>query len=224
MNFAMVQRLVYKDWYFNRWAIAAMVVAGFLGLVPIAVGGTGAFYAGSILLISALISVGIQVVFTTVLYERDHQTLAFVMSLPVSAREYTTAKLVANMAIFVGAWVTLVVGAVAVIAGRPAIPDGLIPFTVVVLFQIFVGYVLLLAVALARESQAWAIGGIVVGNFLLQGVMYWISHVPEVAADMKGDAIVWHHPIPALLGAELVAIVLVLALTYYLQSRKTDFL
>lgn len=224
MSHTMVQRLIYKDWYFNRWAIAAMVGAGLVSLVPIAVGGTGAFYAGSILLISALISVGIQVVFTTVLYERDHQTLAFVMSLPVSAREYTTAKLAANLAIFVGAWVMLVVGAVAVIAGRPAIPDGLIPFTVVVLFQIFVGYVLLLAVALARESQAWAIGAIVAGNFLLQGVMYWISHVPAVEATLKTDTIAWHHPIPAFLGAELAAIVLVVALTYYLQSRKTDFL
>ncbi len=224
MNLAMVQRLVYKDWYFNRWAISAYVAAGLGALVPVAVGGTGAFYLGSILVISALISVGIHLAISTVLYERDHQTLTFVMSLPVSAREYTTAKLLANLAIFAGAWATLVVGTVAVIAGRPAIPDGLIPFAVVVLFQILVGYVLLLTLSLAFESLAWAVGAIVAGNFLLQGVMYWLSHVPAVAADMKTNAIVWRAPIPALLAGELAAVLLALALTYYLQSRKTDFL
>lgn len=224
MSYAMVERLIYKDWYFNRWGITTYVAAGLLALIPIAVGGKGAFYLGSIVLITALISVGIHLAMVTVIHERSEHTLPFVMTLPISAIEYTTAKIVANVMIFLAAWVVLVVGTLGVIAGRAAIPDGLIPFALVVLFQLLVGYVLLLAMALVSESQGWAICGIILGNFLLQGVMFWISNVPAIAQDMKSDSIAWRQPIPALLGGELAVIVLLLVLTFYLQSRKTDFL
>jgi ABC-2 type transport system permease protein len=224
MNYAMVRRLIYKDWYFNRWAIAAYVTAGLLALVPIAIGGNAGFFAGSVLLITVLITIGIHLTMVTVVNERQYQTLVFVMTLPISIHEYTTAKIVANVAIFGAAWTTLLVWTVAVIAGRGNLPDGLIPFAVAILAQIFAGYCLVLCTALVSESLGWTIGAMVLTNLLTQGVMYWISNVPAVATDLKGDAIVWRPQIVGLLWAELAAILLMLALTFYLQTRKTDFL
>ena len=100
MNTSRVKRLILKDWYFNRGAIAAYVVVGLLSLLAIGLGGEGGFYGGSILLITVLISIGIHLVMITVIHERTEQTLPFVMTLPVSAKEYTTAKILANMLIF----------------------------------------------------------------------------------------------------------------------------
>ena len=40
----------------------------------------------------------------TVVEERTDQTLPFVMSLPISAAEYTTAKILANLLIFLIPW------------------------------------------------------------------------------------------------------------------------
>lgn len=224
MNYPMVRRLIYKDWYFNRWAIAAYVAAGLLALVPIALGGQAGFFAGSVLLITVLISIGIHLTMVSVVNERRDQTLAFVMTLPISVADYTTAKLAANLAIFGAAWTTLLVWTVAVIAGRGNLPDGLIPFAVAVLAQLFAGYCLVLGTALVSESLGWTIGAIVVTNLLVQGVMYWLSNLPAVARDLTGDAIAWRPQIVGLLWAELAAILLVLALTFYLQTRKTDFL
>lgn len=224
MNPTLVKRLILKDWYFNRWALAGYVAAGLLALLPIATGGKGGFYAGSVLLITVVISLGIHVTMISVVHERTEHTLPFVMSLPISFREYTTAKILANVMIFAAAWATLVVATVAVIASRAALPDGLIPFAIVILGVLFAGYVLTLSVAIVSESLGWTVGAIVAANFLLQIVMYRASNFPGSQADLASDAIVWRVPSLTLLGAEAGVIVLLLALTFYLQSRKTDFL
>ncbi|HKV08787.1 MAG TPA: ABC transporter permease [Thermoanaerobaculia bacterium] len=224
MNTSRVKHLIHKDWHFFRGPIVAYIAAGLLSLFAIGKGGDAAFYIGSILLITVVISIGIHLVMLTVVQERSEQNLAFVMSLPVSAKEYTAAKVLANLLIFSLAWVILVIGTVAVIAGRGAIPDGLIPFAVVLLGYLFTSYCLTLGVAIVTESQGWTIGAMVLGNLLLQGVMYGVSHAPGMAQDFAANAIVWRQPITGLLGVELAAILLTLGLTFYLQSRKTDFL
>jgi|CXWL01.1.fsa_nt_gi ABC-type transport system involved in multi-copper enzyme maturation permease subunit len=220
---AMVRLLVRKDWYFLRWPIAAYLLAGGLALALIGRGGEGAFFAGSVLLVTVLISVGIHLPMATVVEERKDQTLPFVMSLPISPREYTTAKILANLGIFLIPWVVLVVGSLAVIAGRAALPDGLIPFTVLVLGEILVATCLILAVALVSESQGWTIGAIVAGNLGFQAFLYGVSHLPSISQAMKGQDIVWSPAAVGILTAELAAVVALLAATFYLQSRKTDF-
>lgn len=224
MNTLMVKRLILKDWYFQRWAIFGYLAAGALALFLIGTGGDASFYAGSILILTVLITVGIHLAMATIVVERSEQTLPFVMSLPISPKEYTTAKILANVLIFLIPWLALLIGSFAVIAGRPAVPDGLIPFTAIILTEIFMSYVLIVAVALVSESQGWAIGAIVFGNLLLQAAMYYVSHIPSIAAAMKGPRIVWDQPVVTLLLVEIAVILLLLGLTFWLQSRKTDFI
>lgn len=224
MNTLMVKRLILKDWYFQRWPIAWYLAAGVLALFLIGTGGDASFYAGSILILTVLITVGIHLAMVTIVQERTDQTLPFVMSLPISPMEYTTAKIVSNVLIFLIPWLALLFGSFAVIASRPEVPDGLIPFTAIILTEIFMSSVLLIAVALVTESQGGAICAIVFGNLLLQAVMYYVSHIPSVAAAMKGPRIVWDQPVVTLLLAEVAVILLLLGLTFWLQSRKTDFI
>jgi ABC-type transport system involved in multi-copper enzyme maturation permease subunit len=221
---SMIRRLVFKDWYFMRWPIACYLALGGFALVLVANGGEGSFYAGSVLLFTILFSLGIHLAMATVVEERTQQTLPFVMSLPISPADYTLAKVVANLTIFVIPWGLLVLGTLAVIAGRAAIEDGLIPFAAIVLTWILVGYCLILAVALVSESQAWAIAAIVVSNLGFQAVLYGVSHVPSIAATMKHDIAVWSPAAVGLLAAEFAAVVLLLALTFFFQNRKTDFI
>ena len=224
MSDSMVQRLVLKDWYFQRWAILGYLVVGGIALYLLGHGGEGAFYGGSVLLITVLITVGIHLTMATVVGERSQQTLPFVMSLPISPQQYTTAKILANMLIFLVPWLTLLLGSFAVIAGRADVPDGLIPFTAVVLTEIFASYTLLFAIALISESQAWTVGGIVFGNLFFQGFLYWIGHIPSLVAANRGNAIHWGGPVAALLLGELAVIVLSIAVTFFTQARKKDFL
>jgi ABC-type transport system involved in multi-copper enzyme maturation permease subunit len=222
MNYSMIKRLVLKDWYFLRYPIAGYLVAGALSLALIQAGGSGLSFAGSILLLTILISVGIHLAMLTVINERKEQTLSFVMSLPISAREYTIAKILANLLIFLVPWVTLLIGALTLL--WIANSGGLIPFTTIILTEIFVSYCLTLGVALVTESQNWTVGAIVVGNLALNGVLYYVSHIPTIASAMKGHAVIWNQAPVTLMVAEVVAIGLLLGLTLFFQGRKTDFL
>jgi ABC-2 type transport system permease protein len=220
----MIKRLVLMDWYFLRWAIAGYLAAGAVALVLVGTGGEASFYIGSILLITILIGVGIHLAMATVIQERTDHTLPFVMSLPISPRDYTTAKVLANVLIFLIPWLALTLGSFAVIAGRRGIPHGLIAFVAVLLGELFVSYILILATALVTESQGWTIGVMVTLNLAFQGFLYFVSHLPSLAAVMKGDAVVWPPAALALLAAELAVILLALGLTFFFQARKTDFL
>jgi ABC-2 type transport system permease protein len=222
MSYKMVQRLILKDWYFLRYPIVGYLLGGALSLALVRFGGSAASFAGSILLVTILISVGIHLAMLTVINERKEQTLSFVMSLPISSQEYTIAKILANLLIFLVPWVTLLVGALALLWIGNA--GGLIPFTTIILTEIFVSYCLILGVALVSESQNWTVGAIVVGNLSLNGVLYYVSHVPSIAIAMKGHAVVWDRAPVTILILEIAAIGLLLGLTLFFQNRKTDFL
>src|SRR6201988_1160042 len=99
-NYAMVRRLILKDWYLNRWMILGSVPAGLASLAIVLTGKDVAFLISIILLCTVIIGVGSQLAVATTVNERKEQTLAFVMSLPVSWREYTAAKILANLIIF----------------------------------------------------------------------------------------------------------------------------
>lgn len=213
-----------KDWSFNRRPISLFVAGGVASLGVVAWGGQTGFFIGSILLLVALMSVGMQLVFTTVIYERKEQTLPFIMSLPITSAEYATAKILANVTIFLGAWIALAAMMILVILGRDALPNGLIPFAVVILMELFMGYAVILAVALITESEGWTIFALVISNIFLNFFMYKVSHIPAITAVMNGPDTAWPRAAVGLLAGEIGVIVLLIVATYAVQVRKKDFL
>jgi ABC-2 type transport system permease protein len=224
MSTFMVKKLILKDWHLLRGTLLLYLAAGAVALGLVAKGSEATFYAGSILVITVLIALGIHLAMATVVVERTEQTLPFVMTLPISLNDYTAAKILANLLVFLIPWTAITLGTFAVLAGRTGYPAGLIPFSLLVLMEIFASYCLILAVALISESQGWTIGATVFGELALQGVMYYVSHEPTIAATMKGNRIVWSPPALHLLLGEVATILLLLGLTFWFQSRKTDFL
>jgi ABC-type transport system involved in multi-copper enzyme maturation permease subunit len=224
MSTFMIKRLILKDWDLLRGTLLLYLAAGAVALGLVAQGSEGAFYAGSILTITILFALGIHIAMATVVVERTEQTLPFVMSLPISLGEYTTAKILANLLIFLIPWTAITIGTFAVLAGRTGFPAGLIPFSLLVLMETFASYALILAVALISESQGWTIAATVVGELSLQGIMYFASHEPAIAGTMKGNRIVWSPPAVHMLLGEVATILLLLGLTFFFQSRKTHFI
>lgn len=223
-NGFMIRRLVLKDWYFHRFALLGYLLGGTLALVMVATGGSLSFYLGASLLITVLIALGIHLPMSTVIEERRRRTLAFVMSLPISPRDYTLAKILANLLIVLVPWLALLIGTAAVILARPALPDGLLPFAVVLLAEIFAGSCLILGVALVTESLGWTVAAMVFGNLFFQAFLYRVSHLPSIAAAIETEKAAFNRAELGLLAALLLFIVLVLQLTFFLQSRKKDFL
>ena len=189
----------------------------------IATGAKVAFLIGLILLIMVIISIGAQMAVATIVTERKEQTLPFVMSLPISYREYTASKLWGNLLIFLVPWLTMVVGSIGLLLWSPS-SRGLVPYTAIMSVEILLSTCLILAVALITESQGWAVAAIMVGNLAVNGIGYVVAHIGGIAKGMWGPTIQWSGAASAVLLAELTTVALLLGGTFFVQSRKKDFL
>ncbi len=223
MNYNLIQKLVLKDWYFQRFTIVGFLVAGLISLVVLSVPGTAWFTAGSILLITVLFTFGPLLVIALTVTERTAQTLPFLFSLPISMKEYTTAKMVSNFFVFLVPWLILLIASFIAITTQQSLPDGLFPFALVVLTEILVSYCLLLCLSLITESQGWSTVGILLGNLLFQAFLYPVANLPAVSGVMYASTIVWNSTFTIILLLEFVAIALLLGITFLVQFRKTDF-
>ena len=225
MNAHMVKRLVLKDWYFQRRPIAIYTAGGILGLITVALGTAASFYAGTVLLITFMVTIGIHLAIVTVVQERTEHTLPFLMTLPITPKDYTAAKVLANLSIFLVPWLLLTGGGALLLLAGGAKSAGLLPFATIVLTYILASYVLVLAAAIITESQGWTLVAMGVTNLFLQFFLYWVSHMPGIQSGMNGGrGAVWNATAFTLLGAELAAIVVLLGLAFVFQARKRDFM
>ncbi|MBK6494691.1 MAG: ABC-2 transporter permease [Gemmatimonadales bacterium] len=224
MNTTMIGHLVRKDWYFQRGPIAAGLALGLLSLGMLLSSSQGVFYLGAVLLLTVVISIGIFLTFLTVVQERTQGMLPFVMSLPIGVREYTAAKLAANLLLFLTPWLMLGAGATAVILLRESVPDGVLPFTIALLLYVLCGYIVTLATAIVTDSEAWTIAVMATINLGLQAYIYWSLRLADVAATISGPTVAWVPSLRTIAAVELGVVALVLVATWQWQSRRKDFL
>ena len=220
----MVMRLIWKDWYLNRAGILVSLIGGIvtLGAVAAAHGSQIAVILGLIIVVTILIGMG-ALVMTSAVTERKQQTLPFVMSLPISYWEYTTAKIVGSLLIFLVLWTAMLGDMLATILLAPGFAHGLIPFVVIMSVEILMSTCLVTAVAVTTESQGWTVGAAQLGALSLNGIGWWIARVPDIGGRMTGATIRWSSTATTVLAAEVAAIALMIAITFFVQSRKKDF-
>jgi ABC-2 type transport system permease protein len=223
MNYSMVKRLIFKDWYFERRAILLCLAGGLLSLGIVAFGGKVGFFIGLLLLITIMVVIGATLAMGTLVGERENQTLAFVMSLPISHLEYTTAKILVTLLIFIPFWLTLVAGSLALILAAP-VSHGLFAFTAIMAVEILVNTCLMIAVALVTESKGWTISAMVAGNLAINVVGYIVAHIPGISEGMFGTTIVWRPAATISLAIEFALIAMLLGGAFFIQSRKRDFI
>ena len=225
MNLAMVNRLIYKDWYLNRTGILASLIGGVVTLALVAAlrASPIALILGVIIVVTILIGMGAMVMVSAA-NERKQQTLPFVMSLPISYREYTTAKIVGGLLIFLVLWGALVADVVATILLMPGFPHGMIPFVLIMAVEILMSTCLITAVGVTTESQGWTVGATQVGALSLNGIGWSIVRLPGIGGTMSGATVQWNRTATTLLAAELALIAVMLAITFFVQSRKKDFI
>lgn len=244
MNAVVVKQLILKDWYFNRFILVSLTLGGLIALV------VSGFADGFIRIIAAVMfmaaaSIVIFMPSWMVMGERREQTLPFIMSLPISIKDYTTAKIGATLFLALGLCLALFVAYVVFatvlepsLAGSvsstittddPGIAQwarsaGSIPSTVVVFGMLVVMFCVNLGVALVTESEKPAMFVTIVFNICFWFFWSFFRTASFVLPDLASPKIVWRPEILWILAAEIAAIPLVLAATFYLQSRKTDFI
>jgi len=223
INFAVVRHLILKDWYLNRGIILGSIPVGLGALALVLTGKPVTFMLCIILLCMVIVGVGAQLAFATTINERKEQTLAFVMSLPVSWREYTAAKILANLIIFLIPWLPLTAGALGVLL-LPGATHGLLPFTAIMAVEMLVTTTLIVVAGIITESQAWTTAGIFCSSLGINVLGYVFAHLRGISMYMFGSRVQWTSTSWIILICELLTVPMLLGATFYIQSRKTDFL
>jgi ABC-2 type transport system permease protein len=156
--------------------------------------------------------------------ERKHQTLAFLMSLPLSSIQYTIAKIITALGIFLVSWLTLVIAGVWIILGRAGVPHGLLPLFLALCLLVLAGMCVIASVDLVSESESMHQVAAVVVNVSYSFAWLFIAVNSNIRTGIQNPVPVWDSTILLLLGGELAFIAALLGLTVFLQSRKKDFI
>lgn len=223
MNYAMIRRLICKEWYFSSWAVLAVFLLGVLGLAIVWLGGGWVRIVGSVALNCGLVML-VYLPALTIISERNDQTLAFLMSLPISAREYTAAKVFGSLLIFIVPWALLMGASALAILGSEDIPDAAFPAMVCLVAMVFFFFVLNLGVSIVSESSGISMAVITAGQVLFWFAFSMATQLPGLLVGQPGVQGGWTTFNLATLIVAAVSTPLILIATFYLQSRKTDFI
>lgn len=222
LNQPLIRLLVVKDWQLFQKQLAAHVLAGIVALALLGLARPWAFYLGSLLLIIVLVAGSCMSISNSLLVERKEQTLAFVMSLPVSPLDFTLAKMAGNLLTFGVPYLVLLLGTLVVILTTP-LPDGLVVFTVLLFGHILLAYSVSLMVAMQVESEGWNIFAMIASNLLINPLIMLLGQIDAIAKPAGGEAIVWSLPAVAILSAQLLLSLAALAFALWWHGRKTAF-
>jgi ABC-2 type transport system permease protein len=224
MNTFVIGRLILKDWRLNRRLISLAIAIGIGALVLVRYGAETPRLFGAVWFFVALIILGSMLPGTAILNERKKQTLAFMMSLPVSSLQFSIAKIVSIWAMFITPWLALLISALVVIETGHTIPHGVVPTLLILATLPLVGFCIISSATLLGESEGWMMAANLLCNTSYWFVWYLLTRIPPLTDNWKGTTVIWNSAALMILFSEFGLIALILALTLFFQSRKRDFI
>jgi ABC-2 type transport system permease protein len=220
MTGSIVGRLIAKDLYVYRWLIIVTLLSGLASMFMSGQGGaTGNI--GQILFVTTIVVLGVFLAIYGLISERYSRSLMFALSLPISPLQYTAAKVAASVIAFLIPWgiITATLVGLTVALDTPA--HGTLPYTLAMMGLFLANFCFLMALGLITGSESWAIAGIIATNTSVP--VFLGTVLPSLGGDRNGPVPVWSPAILTTLGIEAAVVVLSLGLTFYVQSRRKDF-
>jgi ABC-2 type transport system permease protein len=221
---SVIGHLIMKDWRLNRPLISLCIGVGLIALVIALYTEGAARLLGSVWFFVSLCILGSMLPASAILNERKKQTLAFVMSLPVSPVQYAIAKALSTAAMFLVPWLTLLISALILIETRHVIPHGIIPMLLILAMLPLIVFCLTSATVLVGESEGWLITVNVVCNSSYWFVWYLLARTPSLTANWRAPVAVWSSAAFIVLSAEIALIAFILVVAFFFQSRKRNFI
>jgi ABC-2 type transport system permease protein len=222
LNTSVIRLLVLKDWQLFQKQLAFYVLAGIVALCFLGLAKPWAFYVGSLMLLIVVVSSACFSISTSLVVERKEQTLASVMSLPVSPREFTLSKLIGNLLTFGVPFVVLLGGALALVMFSP-LPDGLFVYTLLIFAWLLFAYAVSLAVAMSVESEGWATFAMIGSMVMINPYIMGLSQLEAVQTYTTKNAVVWTTPTVAIMTTLALLAVAVIGVTTWHHARKPAF-
>lgn len=215
--------LIAKELYSYRWIIAAAIAAGLFSLV-LASTGEIAFNIGALAWLTTIIASGVMLPMYGIHQERKDRTLLFALSLPISPAGYARAKMMGILSSFVVLWSALTIGAVILVLASPGIPDGLLPYVLLLSCFLLVNFSLVMCCSFLSTSEIAISAAIILTNMGVTVFMMLVVRAPAIAQHMTAGAPVWNSTFFLILGGEAAAIAIALSLPLIAISRRRDFI
>jgi ABC-2 type transport system permease protein len=223
MNIVM-RKLIAKEFYVNRWFIAAAAIAGPASLLLTATGTKAGFNVGALGWITTVIAYGVMLAIYGISNERKEHSLLFVLSLPLSIGDYVRAKQIGLALCFFFPWLLSSIAALALVLARQDVPDGLAPFVVLLCMFMLANFSLVLCGALHSTSEAWTSAVIIVTNMGVSIFMFSVAAMPAIGTHMFEPRPVWNDTFWTVLAVELFIFVLAFAVPLLVAARRRDFI
>ncbi len=224
MTSSVIGHLILKDWRLNRPLISVCIGVGLIALVVAQYTEGAARLLGTVWFFVSLCILGSMLPASAILNERKKQTLAFVMSLPVSPVQYAIAKALSTAAMFLVPWLALLISAVVLIETSHVMPHGIIPMLFILAMLPLIVFCLISATVLVGESEGWLIAVSVVCNSSYWFVWYLLARTPSLTANWRAPAVVWNPAAFMVLSGEIGLIVFIVVVAFFFQSRKRNFI
>ena len=222
MNIVM-RKLIAKEFHVNRYVVAGATVGGVLAVLIAALGKTG-FNIGSLMWITVVIANGVMLALYGVMNERKERSLLFVLSLPLSIAEYVRAKMFGLALCFFIPWLAATVAAIVLVLAKADVPDGLVPYTVLLSVYMLANFLVLLCWTLHVNSEAWISAAIVITNMGVSIYMFVVGAQPGLQDHIWSATPVWNETAWTVLIVELCVIALAFTLPFFLAARRRDFI
>jgi ABC-2 type transport system permease protein len=223
MNIVM-RKLIAKEFYVNRLLIGAAALAGPASLLLASGDSKAAFNVGALGWITTVIAFGVMLAIYGISYERKEHSLLFVLSLPLSISEYVRAKQIGLALCFFVPWLVSSVAAVALVLAHAGIPDGLLPFTVLLCVFMLTNFSLVLCGALHATSEAGTSAVIVITNMGVSIFMFTVAAMPAIGKHMFEPIPVWNETFWTVLAIEILTLLLAFVLPLLVAARRRDFI
>ena len=223
MNGTVIRALILKDWRLHRVQVLLSLVASGAALALVQLRNETSFLIGTVWFFVSLIVLASMLPVSNVINERKNKNLAFLMSLPVSALQYAISKMASTIGMFLLSWAVSAAAGLILVLSRSDIPNGIIPFTLILFGLPLVGFCVIAGTALISESEGWTIAATIVCNSSYGLIYYFIIRNPAVNGGLNSRVPVWSRAVLMILAGEVLAVALILGLTFYLQSRKREF-
>jgi ABC-2 type transport system permease protein len=218
----LTSKLIAKDFYQHRWMLAGTIAVGLVSLV-VAGGGTAMlFNIGMLCWLTAIAAFGCLLAMMGIGSERKERSLLFVLSLPLSFGEYVRLKLFGLLLCFLVPWLTLTAGAIVLVLAVAGMPDGLLPFTILLCGFLLANFSMVLCCALFANSEGFMTFVIILHNIAISLFIFMIGAISEFRDHLQDAVPNWGAAFWTVLAVEASFLVVACSLPYFVVARRRD--
>jgi ABC-2 type transport system permease protein len=217
------RKLVAKELHVHRWFMAGAAIPAALS-AAICAFGDAAFNIGALTWMTTIIAFGVMIALYGVMNERKEHSLQFVLSLPLSIGEYVRAKMLGLLLCYFVVWFVAAGSAIVMVISAPRVPDGLLPYTVLLCMFMFSNFAVVVCGALHARSEAMTSAVIILTNMAVSVFMFTVGALPGLKTYMTGSTPVWNATFYNVLIVELIVLVIAVTLPLATAARRRDFI